>query len=433
MFLGFVCCFGLLSAQEVLSLEEAIAVALKNNYDIRLVRNDSAVFGTDNELAWGGFLPRVNGTATKVWNQNNQRQQLADGSKRELDDAKSSNLTASMGLQWVLFDGLRMFATREKAQQMVAVGEYTVKNQIGNTVAAVINNYYNVVQAKQQLKAVEEQMSISEERVKLADKKLSVGLGSKPELLQARVDLNAQKAAQLQQNTTIAQLTEQLNQVMGQPANSVYYQVSDSIPLNLDIQYGQLAQNLQETNPYMQLLRKNIDVAALTVKERRADRWPVLSFNSAYNYSRLSNKAVVNPFTPLFSQNNGFNYGFGATIPILNNFTVKRQLKIAELDVRYQQLTFENQRNILDVDLSNTFKDYEYQKKALALEEENINLAKENVNIALARFRQGVSTYLELREAQISLADAYNRLIAARYNTKLAETELLRIKGDLVR
>jgi outer membrane protein len=83
--------------------------------------------------------------------------------------------------------------------------------------------------------------------------------------------------------------------------------------------------------------------------------------------------------------------------------------------------------------LSNSFKDYELQKNLLALEEDNIALAKENVMIALERFRQGVSTFLELREAQISLQDAYNRLIAARYNTKLAETELLRLKGDLVR
>ena len=85
----------------------------------------------------------------------------------------------------------------------------------------------------------------------------------------------------------------------------------------------------------------------------------------------------------------------------------------------------------IELGISNAYKDYEYQKKALTLEEENIELAKENVIIALARFRQGVSSYLELREAQISLEDAYNRLIAARYNTKLAETELLRLKGDL--
>ena len=426
MMSGFIYC------QEVLSLERAIASALKNNYDILLIRTDSSIYGTDNKLAWGAFLPQVNASVNKIWNQNNQRQQLADGSKRALDNAKSSNLTGSLSMNWVLFDGLRMFATKEKLDQFETLGGLNVRNQIGNTVAAVINNYYNVVQSKQQLKAVEEQMSISEERVKLADKKLSVGLGSKPELLQAKVDLNAQKAAQLQQRTLIAQLTEQLNQVMGEPVKTVYYNVADSIPLNLDLQYGTLAENLQ-TNPFLQVLQKNIDIANLTVKERKADRWPIVSFNTAYNYSRLNNKAVVNPFTPLYSQNIGFNYGFGASIPILNNFFVKRQLKLAQIDVQFQKLTYDNQRSLIDVDLSNTFKDYEYQKKALALEDENINLAKENVSIALARFRQGVSTYLELREAQISLADAYNRLIAARYNTKLAETELLRLKGDLIR
>jgi outer membrane protein TolC len=76
---------------------------------------------------------------------------------------------------------------------------------------------------------------------------------------------------------------------------------------------------------------------------------------------------------------------------------------------------------------------YQFQVSALQLEQENIELAKENVAIALERFKLGVSTYLELREAQKSLEDAYDRLIAARYNTKLAETELLRLKGDLVR
>ena len=79
------------------------------------------------------------------------------------------------------------------------------------------------------------------------------------------------------------------------------------------------------------------------------------------------------------------------------------------------------------------FKDYELQKQTLALEEENIVLAKENVFIASERLRLGITTFVELREAQQSLEEAYNRLIAARYDTKVAETELLRLKGDLVR
>ncbi len=423
---------GMANAQRVLSLDEAVATALKSNYDIQLVRNDSAVYALDYEYRNAAFLPRLNGTVTKSWNNNDQKQSFADGTKRERGGIRSSNLQAAVNLNWTLFDGLRMFATRDKIEEFTKLGELSIKNQIVNSVADVVSNYYNIVQQKQQLKAIEEQMSINEERVKLADRKLSVGLGSKPELLQARVDLNAQKAAQLRQQTLIQQLREQLNQLMGIEIQA-QYDVSDSIPINMEIVYGEVANNIDKTNPTLLIAQKNIDIANITLRERRAERFPTVSFNSAYNFVRNDNKAAINPFTPLFNQNKGLNYGFGATIPILNGFNTRRLIRQAQLDIESQQITLANQRSLIDVGLNNSFKNYEYQKKALALEEENIELAKENVNIALARFRQGVSTYLELREAQISLADAYNRLIAARYNTKLSEIELVRLKGDILR
>ena len=419
-------------AQKVLTLEEAIAAALHSNYDILMSRNDSAAFALDNDYAYAAFLPRLNGTASKTWNVNAQKQELQDGRKPEAKGIRSNNLSASANLQWTLFDGLKMFVTREKLQEFEKLGALGVKNQVVNTVATVVTNYFNIVRQKQQQKAIEEQISINEERVKLADMKLSVGLGSKPELLQARVDLNAQKAARLQQITLIAQLRETLNQLTGF-RSGVVYDVQDSIPINTTLQFGDLKNNLEESNPGLLFARKNIQIAELTVKERKAELFPILNFNSAYNFSRTQNKTVINTFTPLFNQNSGFNYGFGVTVPILNGFNTNRLIKQARLEVKYQQLFYENQLTLLDVGLTNAFKDYELQKQLLALEEENITLARENVAIALERFRQGVSTFLELREAQISLEDAYNRLIAARYNTKLAETELLRIKGDLVK
>jgi outer membrane protein TolC len=257
-------------------------------------------------------------------------------------------------------------------------------------------------------------------------------LGSKPELLQAKVDLNAQLAARLTQQVLIAQLREQLNQLIGFLISATY-DVTDSIPINTGLQYGQLANGIETSNPSLLVASKNIDIARITVKERRAELLPILSFNSAYNFSRTENKAVINTFTPLFNQNRGFNYGFGLQVPILNGFNTRRLIKQSQLDVQYNQLIYDRQKSLVDVGLGNAFKDYELRKQLLALEEENITLAKENVMIAFERFRQGVSTYLELREAQRSLEEAYNRLIAARYDTKLAETELLRLKGDLVR
>lgn len=417
-------------SQKTLSIDEAIGTALKNNYDILLVKNDARSAAIDYSYAYAGFLPQLEGTAGKIWNDNNQRQNFIDGRKRSAN-VNSNNLTATVNLDWTLFDGLKMFATRNRFEQLKDLGEANVKVQVVNSVAAVINNYYNIVRQKQQLKAIDTLITINEERVKLADKKISVGLGSRPELLQARVDLNAQTAARMLQETLIAQLREQLNQLTGIPIPTEY-DVSDSIPINLNIEYGQISNDLEKTNPGLLASQKTIDIAKIALKERKAELLPILRFNSAYNFGRTNNASVVNPeFQPIFSLNKGFNYGFTATIPILNGFNTRRLIKQAGLDIEYNTLAYNTQKSRVELGASNSFKDYQYQKKALLLEEENISLAKENVFIALARFRQGVSTYLELREAQISLEQAYNRLIAARYNTKLAETELLRLKGTL--
>jgi outer membrane protein TolC len=418
--------------QTVLTLEEAIASALQSNYNILLVKNDSSVFALDRSFTYAAFIPRLNGSAQKVWNNNAQKQELPNGTKRDTSGIKSNNLQASLNLNWTLFDGLKMFITRDRLVELDRLGGLTVKNQVVTTVADVVNNYYNIVRSKLQLKAIDEQISINEERVKLADRKFSVGLGAKPELLQAKVDLNARKAARLRQLTLIDQLKERLNQVMA-VVLSTNYDVIDSIPINTELQYGDLQNNITNTNPSLLIARKNIEISKLIVRERKADRYPILTFNSAYNFTRTENKAVINQFTPLFNQNRGFNYGFGLSVPILNNFNTKRLIQQAELDVQYQEIFLKNQLSLVDLALSNAFKNYELEKKSLALEEENISLARENVSIALERFRQGVSTYLELRDAQISLEQALDRLIAARYNTKLAETELLRLKGDLVR
>jgi outer membrane protein TolC len=299
-------------------------------------------------------------------------------------------------------------------------------------VASVVTTYYNIVRQKQQLKAIEEQISISQVRVDLAQRKLEIGVGNKPDVLQSKVDLNAQKARQLEQQSLIFQLKGQLNRLINIPPGNPF-DVTDSIPINMAIALHDVQSAYETLNPSLLVARKNIDIAGLTLKERKAEKLPTLSFNSNYNFSRLDNKAVVNPFTPLYSQNKGFNYGLTASIPILNNLNNKRQIQQAQLDIRTQELIYENQKFLVNHSVNRAYRDYEQNKKALQLEEENILLAKENVNIVLETYRLNAATLLQLREAQKSLSDAYDRLIAARYNTKISEIELLSLKGDIVR
>lgn len=424
-------CFRL-SAQQMVTLQEAIGAALKYNYDILLVGNDSAAAAVDKHYIYGAFLPAVNAVVSRTQTISTQRQVLVDNSVRKGANVANVGFNPAISLNWVLFDGLRMFAARDRINQSYELANINLKNQVINSTAEVINSYFIIVRQKQQLKAIEEQMSINEERVKLADRKLSVGLGTKPELLQAKVDLNAQKAIHLQQQTIMVQAKEQLNQLTGMQL-PVTYEVADSIPINDAMNIEEIQNNIELTNPGILQAIKNVDISRSLLREAQGARFPVISFVAGYNLNITDTRNVVNPFATIYNRNYGPNFGFTANIPLLNYMNVNRSVKQARLDIDYNEIALAKQKTTVNVSVRIGYNNYRFLLSALKLEEDNIQLAKENVFIAMERFKQGVSTFLELREAQKSLEDAYDRLIAARYNTKLAETELMRLKGELVK
>ena len=422
---------GRVSAQQQISLEQFIALALEKNYDIKLIRNQSQAAATDKEYAYGLLLPQVNATGALGWNNNNQRLEFADVTRNSSGQAKSNSTTAGVQLNWVLFDGTKMFATMNRFNAIAVQGELLVKDQMVNTVATVINNYYNIVRQKQQLMAIKEQMGVSEERVKLAERKLDVGTGAKPELLQAKVDYNTQRTQVVQQEAIILQLKEQMNASIGDQLPKEY-DVTDTIAIDLNMDRDQIFSELESSNYSLQALRANKEIAQFSLKERRAERSPVISFTSAYNYNQTDNVKLINPFGTVYSKTTVYNYGFNVVVPILNNFVTHKSVQQAHIIYDRQELIYNQQRLNINVALNNAWTNYENAKKILIIEEETVLLAKENVMIALESFKRGIATSIELRTAQQSLADSYNRLIAARYNAKISTTELMRLKGALL-
>lgn len=418
--------------QPLLTVEEAIATALEKNFEIRLAKNDSAAAALDFQYRNAALLPRLSINSGLVLNNNDQYQKFTDGAVRQRKGIRSENLNAGVALNWTLFNGGRLYATRDRLTALLETGTLSIKNNVINTIGQVITGYYAIVQQKQQLRALEEQLAINTERVKLAEYKLSIGSGTKPDVLQSKVDLNATKAAQLQQQNSIVLLKEQLNTLMG-VASGRRYEVSDSIPFSDRVLLQDIQQGIATTNPVLLMANKQVDIARLQVREAKAERWPQLNLTSNYNFNRLDNIAVVNPFQPLFSRNSGLNIGFSTAIPLFNQFTAQRNIRSAQLTLQNRQLVYEQQQAQLNLQLVQAYNEYEAQQKALSLEEENIVLAKENVAIVLDVYRLNATTLIQLKEAQKSLQDAYTRLIQARFLTKRAETELLRIKGSLLR
>ncbi len=416
---------GTLSAQETLTVEQAIEIVLKNNYDIQLAKNEAEIAARNNSVGNAGMLPRINGTLSDNFTLNNLNQAFSNGNEINTNNVTGNNLSAGVALNWTLFDGLRMFAAKGRLKRLEQIGALALKDEMQTVVANTMTAYYDVVRAQQQMKAIDEAIGILEERVKLAEARYQVGTAGKSDWLQARVDLNEQKSNRLMQRKLIEQRKADLNNLLARNVDTEFT-VTDSIPL---LQTENVVADVESKNLQLLVAAKNVEVARFAKKEAFSQYLPTLVGNLGYNYSRANNSAGFF----LVNQTNGLNTGFSLSIPLFNGLNTIRQNKVAAIQLLSSQFNLEKVRFQVRASQYKATKDFALSMQQLKLEEENIALAREHSTIALERFRLAQSTAIELREAQISFVNAQTRLVNARYAAKLADTELLRLRGELVK
>ncbi|MDB5284404.1 MAG: TolC family protein [Bacteroidota bacterium] len=418
--------------QEVLTIDSAIGLALQNNYDILLAKNDAEIAKLANTPGNAGMLPKISATLTDNFSLTNLNQKLSTGTETNKSNVTGNTINPSLNISWTLFDGLKMFATKGKLKRLQQISELNVKDTLQTMIAQVIEAYYDVVSAQQQLRSINEAIALFEETAKLAQKQFEVGMSSKVVLLQAKVDLNANKSAALTQRKLINQKKAILNLLLVRPAD-LDFTTLDTIEFNADPKL--LAPNeIDAKNFQTQVAAKNIEVAKFVKKEAYSQMLPYLilggaTSNLGYGFARTENSAGFS----LYNQTYGPSIGFTLGIPIFNGLVYLNQTKAASISILNSQYKFQKISMLNKLNYYNALKDFETAKEALKLEEDNIILAKENSFIAFERFRLVQSTAIELRQAQQSYVDAMTRLVTARFNAKTAETELLRIQGDLVK
>src|SRR6185436_14944794 len=246
--------------------------------------------------------------------------------------------------------------------------------------------------------------------------------------LQAQVDMNAEISSYKKQQIAIDASKVNLNKFLARDV-SLEYDVVDSIETNFNPAYEDLKSKTFKENSSLQIAQKNITISGLTIREFQAQRFPVISLNGDYSYSKSTSQANF----VLENRTNGFNYGFTATYNLFNGFTLNKKIKNAKLDLENSTINFNAVKSEINAELLIAFKTFQNNLELLQMEESNGKLAKENVDLSLERFKVGTIDELQLKEAQQSFTEAQNRLVNARYDTKIAETGLKKLAGELLK
>jgi outer membrane protein len=424
--LGLLCFNTKLLAQEKLTLQEAITIALKNNYDIKLVSNDLAIAKNNVNPGNAGLLPTVGADFSTGGSRQNTVQTQASGTQKITDGARSTNMSYGVGLDWTIFDGFKMFATYDRLRALEKQGEVNAKGVILGTIAQVVTAYYDLVKQQQLVIAADSAIDVSALRLKIADNKLQLGKGSKLDLLAAKVDYNADTSNYLQQKNVAVTYMVRLNQLMVRPLD-IRFTVTNDIAIDQNLIYTTLAGQTESLNPDLQAAMINKKIAELNLKEVKANRYPQVSLNSGYEFNKSTTPTGFN--TQLRA--NGLTYGLTASINIFNGFLQRQNERNAKIAINSSDLTFDKVKLDILSQLSTAFQNYSTYLELVKLEQKNVDIAKQNLSITLDKYRLGSIPPLELREAQRNAIDANSRYVETQYQAKLAEITLKEISGTL--
>lgn len=424
-FILFLFCIAKSSAQ-VLTIEDAMKIALENNFEIKIAKNNSTISETNVTVGNAGILPTATANIVDNNNVTNSTQVRQDGTSTTLNNAKNNSLTYGVSLGWTVFDGMRMFARYDQLKELQKLGDAELKRTILVKIGQVNSAYYDLVQQQHQLTALDTTIVISKQRVQLAQNRFTIGKASKLEVLNAQVDLNTDQVALLRQKESYKNAKILLNQYLARDPQ-IDFAVTDVVTVDNKLVLIDLMDLAKKQNPALESQIINKRIAELQLKQVKANRYPTVNLTSGYNFSESQSSLG---FTSENSSK-GFNYGFNASLNIFDGLNQHRNEKVAKLQIENSQIAIEQQSMILNSQLSTAFQTYLTNLELIDLEEDNQAIAKQNLDITLDKFRIGTITTLDFRTAQLNYVNAKVRYSNAQYEAKLSEIALKELAGNI--
>ena len=410
------------------TLKECLEKGLDKNYSLRIIRNEEQMAANNATMENAGLLPTVSlsaGYNGSAYGRNTEMR--TDGSVSQERGVYDDGLNAGIDLSWTLFDGFKTVANYDRLRELSLISSTQTRLAVEDYMADLTAEYYNFVQQRQRLQNYVSAVELSRERLRIVYERWMIGSLSRLDLLQARVDFNADSAQCLKQREALASSRIRLHELMAEDSLNINFTSAENgIDLLTLPQFDSLWVQTKANNASMLMAAHNRTLADIELRSVRSRNYPYLKLGAGYGYN-TNRYGVGNTL-----KRNQWGGDVGLTLGF-NLYDGKRrsEQRNARLSVKNAELEEYDLTLSLYTDLADLWQAYENNRMLLALEKENVVAARENYAIAHERYLLGDLSGIEMREAQKSLLDAEERILVAEYNTKLCEISLLQLSGGI--
>jgi len=410
-------------------LKECIGIGLERNFSILVARNNETVSNNNYTLGNAGYLPSLDLSSRYSGTINNTTQNLAAGGQTVSNGVHNTTANAGLTLGWTIFNGFNVQTTYKKLDELKQIGSLNSQLSAEYLIADIISGYYNYIDQVQALNNVKYALTLSRERLRIDETRYLLGSSSKLQVLQSRVYVNTDSSKLSKQIEVVRAAQIRLNELMAAEDIGIQFATKDtSIDVDANILYEKLLNETLEGNTSLLIASRNKTISELDYKLVVSRSYPYLNMSTGYSYNLNTYSAGTNKN----QITNGMNYGLTLGLNIFDGFTQRRSIANSTIDKENKELKYQELEQGIRADLLTLYSAYNSNLRLIKLEEQNLQTAAENLDIALERYKLGSLSGLDLREVQKSLLDAKDRLLAVKYQTKLAEISLRLISGNIM-
>ncbi|MCF8261119.1 MAG: TolC family protein [Melioribacteraceae bacterium] len=418
-----------LFAQNELSIEDAISIGLKNNFDIQISRLNFENSKNNARLGTSGFLPTLDASGNLGTSKSNQE----TNSPFSFGNSVTNSYGAQIALNWTLFDGFKMFVDNRRYEELTKLGEYQSKSIIEANVVNIAKMYYNAVQQELLLDVLKSTVEISRIRFEKVKMKNEIGGASSSDVLNSEVSLNNDLSNLLNQKLNYELAIKNLNLALGLSADN-FIDVKNEISFdNAELNIDEIKQKAKDRNSLLLIARQNKMVASHLVESSKSNYYPKLLLNGSYGYRDQTTSSDSPRFAgDVTTKSTDGSLGLTLSFNLFNGLRNDIDIQSKMIDLDIQSLALKKVENELIGNLIEKFATYKIRMETVQLQSTNLKAAKRNLQLQMDKFNSGAINSLEFRDAQVNLAQAETNLITAKFQAKISILEIQQLAGEIV-
>jgi outer membrane protein len=427
-----------------LSLDQAVTLGLRQSDEIGLANAQIDLADAQYTSARANMLPqlRFNGAYTHVY-------ESARGSAVGAVFNQPNTYTANTQLSQTLFQGRRLVSATRAANDTRQAAREDEREERANVAVQIQRAYLQALYTARIAQLQDTNLVLASNRLAQIEQLQRGGQAARYDVLRARVERSNLEPAAIQARNDHELALLDLKRLLNVP-------ITKPTALTSQIDRSAIASVLSTADDTtgvadraaLRSAELNATARRLGITVARADYYPQLSVFFQQGYQAFppigmgfptSRGALSAEACPPGSaagrvcQNGGFfsdrQLGLNVSLPIFDGFRVKSNVELAQAQARVADLQLQQQRETIALDVARSRAELRRSRAAFAARQQNSAEAQEAFQLASLRFTRGLSTQLEVSDAQLALLTAQSTEARATYDLFLASADLARALG----